>query len=134
MLQGSTKEDKIRQIFFCSGSKALIQYYIKKKVFIMTSTLIDNQSESELENVMRGIYDTYSSGRLYQAVPNKDEVSFLQMQTIRHCVDTIVPNLNFHMAYLNFQHDNAVKNPEYVKVLAPVGTKGKDSVKFNTNV
>lgn len=133
MLRGSTKDNKVRNLFFSHESKAIIQYYIKKKVFIFTSMLIDNQSESELENVMRDIYDTYSTGRLYDPV-KKDEVSFLQIQTVLHCVQTILPNLNFHIAYLHFQQDNAVSNMDYAKALAPVGTKGTDSMKINSNV
>ena len=132
-LIGSTKEDKVKQMFFSYESKAIIQYYIKKKVFISTNILIDTQSEAELENVMRDIYNTYASGRLYEPL-KKDEVGFLQVQTIIHCVKTILPNLNFHIAYLNFQQDNAVKNIDYIKVLTPTGTKGNDSAKNNTNL
>lgn len=121
---------KIKSKFFSQSSKNLIQFYIKKKIFIDTYILIDNQDESQLELVMEDIWNTYSSGRLFQEVPNTDEVMYLQIQTIMFCVKNVLPNLKNHVTYINEQRYPSYKNEKILKVLRPVASATEAHLKF----
>ena len=125
-LYGIQETSQLNQLFFCSANMKIIQDKIRYEVYLKTDKkhIIDNQSEIELEIVMRSTYLQHSPN-----LPNKikEQIQYLNDLVVNWCVEKIIPEI--------YQYEGYLKQVEYMPVpiehpvnLSSKGTRNLRSV------
>lgn len=125
-LYGIQEQTQLNQLYFSKANMKIIQNKIRYQVYLNTEKkhIIDNQSDVELEIVMRSIYLQHSPN-----LPNqiKEQIKYLNQLVTNWCVEKIIPEIYQYMGYL--------KEVEYMPVplehpvnLSSKGTKNLRSV------
>ncbi len=125
-LYGIQEQTQLNQLFFSKANMNIIQNKIRYQVYLNTEKkhIIDNQSDVELEIVMRSTYLQHSPN-----LPNqiKEQIKYLNDLVTNWCVEKIIPEIYQYMGYL--------KEVEYMPVplehpvnLSSKGTKNLRSV------
>ena len=125
-LYGIQEQTQLNQLYFSKANMKIIQNKIRYQVYLNTEKkhVIDNQSDVELEIVMRSIYLQHSPN-----LPNqiKEQIKYLNQLVTNWCVEKIIPEIYQYMGYL--------KEVEYMPVplehpvnLSSKGTKNLRSV------
>lgn len=125
-LYGIQEQTQLNQLYFSKANMKIIQNKIRYQVYLNTEKkhVIDNQSDVELEIVMRSIYLQHSPN-----LPNQiqEQIKYLNELVTNWCVEKIIPEIYQYMGYL--------KEVEYMPVplehpvnLSSKGTKNLRSV------
>lgn len=125
-LYGIQETTKLNQLFFSKQNMKIIQDKIRYEVYLKTEKkhIIDNQSDVELEIVMRSTYLQHSPN-----LPDKtqEQIKYLNQLVTNWCVEKIIPEIYQYFGYL--------KEVEYMPVplehpvnLSSKGTKNLKSV------
>ena len=125
-LYGIQEQTQLNQLYFSKANMKIIQNKIRYQVYLNTEKkhIIDNQSDVELEIIMRSIYLQHSPN-----LPNqiKEQIKYLNQLVTNWCVEKIIPEIYQYMGYL--------KEVEYMPVplehpinLSSKGTKNLRSV------
>ena len=125
-LYGIQETTKLNQLFFSKQNMKIIQDKIRYEVYLKTEKkhIIDNQSDVELEIVMRSTYLQHSPN-----LPNQtqEQIKYLNQLVTNWCVEKIIPEIYQYFGYL--------KEVEYMPVplehpvnLSSKGTKNLKSV------
>tara|TARA_Y200000002_G_scaffold360259_1_gene345375 strand:+ start:2081 stop:2575 length:495 start_codon:yes stop_codon:yes gene_type:complete len=125
-LYGIQETTELNQLFFSKQNMKIIQDKIRYEVYLKTEKkhIIDNQSDVELEIVMRSTYLQHSPN-----LPNKtqEQIKYLNQLVTNWCVEKIIPEIYQYFGYL--------KEVEYMPVplehpvnLSSKGTKNLKSV------
>ena len=125
-LYGIQEQTQLNQLYFSKANMKIIQNKIRYQVYLNTEKkhVIDNQSDVELEIVMRSTYLQHSPN-----LPNqiKEQIKYLNDLVTNWCVEKIIPEIYQYMGYL--------KEVEYMPVplehpvnLSSKGTKNLRSV------
>ena len=93
-------ESKVGEVFFSQQNIDALQQGIRYSVFVKTEEKykIDNQSETDLQVVMRSIYLQYCKN-----LENKIlcQVKDLNAKVLDYCVPKILAELNHHITFIN---------------------------------
>lgn len=125
-LYGIQETSQLNQLFFCAANMKIIQDKIRYEVYLKTDKkhIIDNQSEIELEIIMRSTYLQHSPN-----LPNqiKEQIKYLNELVVNWCVEKIIPEI--------YQYEGYLKQVEYMPVpielpinLSSKGTRNLRSV------
>ena len=125
-LYGIQEQTQLNQLYFSKANMSIIQNKIRYQVYLNTEKkhVIDNQSDVELEIIMRSIYLQHSPNLPDQI---KEQIKYLNQLVTNWCVEKIIPEIYQYMGYL--------KEVEYMPVplehpvnLSSKGTKNLRSV------
>ena len=98
-LYGIQETSVLNQLFFSKKNMDNIQSMIRYNVFIKTDKkhMIDNQSDIELEIIMRSIYLQHSPN-----LPNKikEQIEYMNKLVSNWCVEQIIPELDQYFGYI----------------------------------
>jgi hypothetical protein len=98
-LYGIQEQTELNQLYFSKANMNIIQNKIRYKVYLNTEKkhIIDNQSDVELEIVMRSVYLQNSPN-----LPNqiKEQIVYLNDLVTNWCVEKIIPEIYQYFGYL----------------------------------
>ncbi len=98
-LYGIQEQTQLNQLFFSKANMSIIQNKIRYQVYLNTEKkhIIDNQSDVELEIVMRSVYLQHSPN-----LPNqiKEQIVYLNDLVTNWCVEKIIPEIYQYFGYL----------------------------------
>jgi len=125
-LYGIQETTQLNQLYFSAANMKIIQDKTRYEVYLKTDKkcIIDNQSEIELEIVMRSTYLQHSPN-----LPNKikEQIQYLNELVVNWCVEKIIPEI--------YQYEGYLKQVEFMPVpiehpvnLSSKGTRNLRSV------
>jgi primase-polymerase (primpol)-like protein len=98
-LYGIQETSTLNQIFFSKKNMEYIQDKIRFNVYEKSNKkfIIDKQSDTELEIVMRSIYLQHSPN-----LPNKikEQIEYLDGLVVNWCSEKIIPEVNQYLGYM----------------------------------
>jgi hypothetical protein len=98
-LYGIQETSQLNHLFFSKKNLDNIQNMIRYNVYVKSDNkhIIDNQSDIELEIIMRSIYLQHSPN-----LPNKitEQISYLNKLVSDWCVEQILPEINQYIGYI----------------------------------
>ena len=98
-LYGIQEQTQLNQLYFSKANMSIIQNKIRYQVYLNTEKkhVIDNQSDVELEIIMRSIYLQHSPNLPDQI---KEQIKYLNQLVTNWCVDILIPEIYQYMGYL----------------------------------
>jgi len=125
-LKGIQTDSPLSFLFFSKLNMERLQELIRYQVWIQSGKkhVIDKQSTTELEIIMRGVYLQYS---LNQNCNFKKQIDYLNKLVLDYCVPNILSEVEQYLGYL----DNIQKLPNPLPLpqnLSSAGTKTLRSV------
>ena len=119
VIKGIALSNPLNQSFFSRKNMDVIQEALKREVYRLSNGkyMIDNQSETELVIIMRGMYFQYSRNLLTAVQPQVNE---LNDKVIKYCVPQIVSGIVQHLGYL----DSVQTMPEVIDHPVNMSNKG----------
>ena len=92
-------EHPVSNMFFSKDNMQILQNGIRYSIYTQTNDIIDNQSETELNLIMRSIYLQYSKNIPYNVVEQVKELN-------TKVLDYVVPRIYIEMKqYINYAND-----------------------------
>lgn len=93
-------ESKVGEVFFSKQNIEALQQGIRYSVFVKTEKKfnIDNQSETDLQVIMRSIYLQYCKNLDYDILC---QVKDLNAKVLDYCIPKILAELNHHISFIN---------------------------------
>lgn len=117
----SIEPNALNTTFFSLANKQIIQNAIRHDVWQQTSLrhMIGEQSDTELEIVMRSIYLQYSTNRDDHV---RNQVTDLNQRVVEHAVPNIINNIKQHESYKE-DLDRGVQVMEHPRNVSSAGSK-----------
>ena len=90
--------NKVSDLFFSNSNLQIIQNAIRHNIWLRSNKqfVIGNQSETQLEIVMRSIYLQYSKN---QDNNIKEQILRLNELVLKHCIPNILSNIKQYLTY-----------------------------------
>lgn len=133
IIKGTYENNLLNELFFSKINIKLLQKKLIKRVLKKYNYIISEQSNKDLIITMRNIYLSNAKHNYINKLELKEELNYLNNNTLNHCEKIIKKSIDNYIFYLN-----DIDNNNYLKQIEPINrptnTRDYKTYEFNKNI
>ncbi len=126
-LKGNLSGNQLTEVFFSPQNLEALHQGIRYSVYVKSGNkyIIDKQSDTELQLIMRSVYYQYSQNRPFDIL---GQVRSLNEIVLNYCVESILSSLEMYMYYKK----DVSELPEPIPRSTNVSSRGSRTLELKT--